>query len=122
VLIGVLCVAALHFAACSSGPSRADGYSLSMTHAWADVTDSNHIFLLVSADDGKSEGTFSGTEFVGAFDPQGNSLNGQWGNNSIQFTVRRPSGSVAYRGTLTSDGQTQLTFTSSTGSLAIRQQ
>jgi len=115
----VLALAALP--ACSS-TSGVEGYFLLITNSWQDVTQTNHRFNLVSNDDNKTEGSFTGQEFVNANDFTGFNLSGIWKDNDIQFTVQRSTGSVRYAGSISSDRPTELSFSSSAGSLRIRRQ
>jgi|PlaIllAssembly_1097288.scaffolds.fasta_scaffold526862_2 hypothetical protein len=113
-------LAALAVLSGCAAATPAVGYFLLITNSWQDVTRADHTFQLVSSDDNQTEGSFTGQEFVNANDFTGFNLSGSWKDNEIQFTVQRSGGSVRYTGSIGSDRPTELSFTSSAGSLRIR--
>jgi hypothetical protein len=90
-----------------------------ITDAWREQNNPNHRFLLsATTQDDQVQGSFNGQEILAngtTFDI----VNGTWGSNQIAFTVERSSGNVRYSGRITTNRPTQLSLTSSAGSLVI---
>jgi hypothetical protein len=95
---------------------------IQITNTWEDVANTSHTFGFVAQNDsdGKTAGTFNGQEFVNANDFVGFPLTGSWAGGRITFTVQRTTGSVTYNATLPGDDASELSFTSSAGSIRIR--
>lgn len=114
-----LLVAIVAAAGCSSGGADILGPLITLTNQWRDETNQNHTFQFNDNTGGTAQrsGTFTGNENTPA--GQQYPLTGSWSSNgNIQFTVVRPSGSVTYNGTLTSN-LNRISFTSSAGNLVV---
>ena len=115
------CVAlAVLLSACtgSSPTDPANNSVIIITNSWEDEADSTHFFALVSDDDGRSSGSFTGTETA----PDGSEFDvaGSWAQGNISFVSQRDA-SVTYRATFTTDNPTRLQFSSSAGALVLVQ-
>jgi len=116
-LTATLLLLALGLAACSGDDEETPDPILTITNQWTDEADGDHYFDLVSGDDTRPAGTFTGTEIQpdqSTFD-----LTGSWARGEVQFVVDRDGG-VAYTATFTEDNPTRLVFQSGTaGQLVI---
>jgi hypothetical protein len=119
ISVGAILLAAATLPHCTE-PDPVQGFFVLISNSWQDVTNPDHVFNLQSADDNKTEGSFTGQEFVDANDFTGFELSGSWADNRIQFDVQRDTGTVRYSGSITSDRPTELSFSSSAGPLRIR--
>ncbi len=111
-----LVVGSAALAACSGGggsPTSPSVYPIMIiTNSWAEETQSDHVFNLVSNDDGKMEGSFQGDETL----PDSTTFDvaGSWKQGTVTMTTTRLPGTT-FRAPFTQDSPTRLEFSISSG-------
>ena len=89
---------------------------LTITNSWRDEADPAHAFYLVSGDDGRAVGSFTGEEVLP--DLTAFPLAGSWDDGAVSFTVQRGE-PVAYAAAFADDNPTRLSFASAAGDLVL---
>lgn len=116
-------VAALLAIFASAGCDTNEGLTLpaiSITNTWDVEGEENRDFGFTSTDDGRTEGTFTGTEFVGLEDE--NPLTGWWAGGEIRFTVQRTGQQAVYSGTIPEDLPDRFTVHSNAETITLVRQ
>jgi hypothetical protein len=118
VFLWLFLVAVIGAVGCSGG----DGmdpilYYTTISNNWVDASNSDHDFQLSSTDDGKTVGSFTGTEHLSGVDV--GDVTGGWADNVVTMTVDRSGVVTTYHADLAANSPNQLVFRAGSETLTL---